>query len=143
MCITEKNHHVFHSFDYTLTLHLSKSGGVTGFLTISSDHNATKYPLWGCYVSHNNSVQCTFSVDWSFPDRENWGFTLFSGHFVTDLILVVDWMLVDNKRGDQFGITGSDFLYSSSLSVKERRKLPTDISPFPINLELYERSYLN
>src|SRR5687768_12994905 len=120
MCIMRENNH-FYSFDYSVILNLHKSGGVSGFLTILPDYYSTiKYPLQGCYINQNDLVKFAFSVDWSFPDEKNWGFTCFSGQFVNHRILILDWMLVENKSSDNFGITGSDYLCSSSLYLNER-----------------------
>jgi hypothetical protein len=134
MCIIGKKHY-FHSFGYSLILNLNTAGGVSGSLITSSDYNAIECPLQGCYINQHGLVKFAFTIDWSFPGAENWGFTCFSGHFVNSHILIMDWMLVENKTEDNFGTTGSDYLHSS-LSLNERRKLPNNIRPFPLEIEL-------
>src|SRR5688572_18157054 len=97
MCITDKKHYVFHSPEYSLTLHLHRCGGLSGFLTILLDYNTIRYPLSGFYLSRNDSIEFTFFVEWgAFPEEENFGYTGFSGHLVNDHILIVDWMLVQS-----------------------------------------------
>lgn len=133
MCITDKKVYVFHSFEYSLTLQLSKSGGLSGYLTVLLDSDNIKYSLSGFYLSRNELVEFTFFTEWK-SNEENLGLTCFSGHFVNDQILIVDWIIFDES--DTFGITGSDFLYSSTVPLKERTKFSTSIRPFPVEAGL-------
>jgi hypothetical protein len=115
---------------------LNKLGGISGFLKILSGDGTINFPLQGCYDNQDGLLKFTFSVDWSVPEEENWGFTCFAGHFVNNDILIVDWIVVKNRSSDNLGITGSDFLISSSVKANEREKLFQRVRPFPVEVGL-------
>jgi hypothetical protein len=128
----------FYAADYSLALFLRNSGGVSGlFHPLTDEYGSRKdYPCKGCYyVPEPDVVNLAFTIEWS-PSTENESdFTCFSGQIINQNILVLDWMLINQKKESNYAVSGSTFLYSS-LYLDRKEKAPQSVRPFPIDIKL-------
>jgi hypothetical protein len=129
----------FYTADYSLVLCLSSSGGVSGLFHPLTDYGAKKeYPCIGCYyIPEPNVINLAFTIDWSPPIENECDFTCFSGQIINQNVLILDWILINQKEEGNYAINGSAFLYSS-LYLDRKEKAPQSVKPFPIGIKLVE-----
>jgi hypothetical protein len=129
----------FYTDDYSLVLFLDSSGGVSGVFQPLTSYGAKKeYPCKGCYyIPESDIVNLAFTIDWSPPAEDEYDFTCFSGQIIRQNVLVLDWILVNQKEENNYAVNGSSFLYSS-LYLDRKEMTPVGVKPFPINIKLVE-----
>lgn len=138
MCELNKDLH-FHTVDFNLVLNLSNSGSVTGTFLPKAGHGTKKeYPCKGCYyISETDVVNLAFMIEWSPSTETTCDFTCFSGQIIKENVLMLDWILINQKDGNNYAVNGNAFLYSSKY--QERKENITEgVMPFPINVKLVE-----
>jgi hypothetical protein len=138
MCQINKDLH-FYTADYSLVLNLNNVGGVSGLFLPQTSYGAKKeYLCKGCYhTPEPNVINLAFTIDWS-PSAENeYDFTCFSGQIINQNVLILDWILINQKEENNYAVNGSSFLYSP-LYLDRKEKTPESVKPFPINIKLVE-----
>jgi hypothetical protein len=121
----------FYSNDYSLIINFDGSvGNVSGKFCLSSQYDSTIFPFKSIY-SEDDIIKFAFSIEWSFPPKENYGFTMFSGQILNPNVLILDWLMIGNDV-DDYSIKGTNFLYSPMYFDDCGKKTSTSIKPFPL-----------
>lgn len=140
MCELNKDLH-FHTGDFDLVLNLSTSGSVSGaFLPLTVYGAKKEYPCKGCYfVQEADVINLAFMTEWSPSTETTCDFTCFSGQIIKQNILMLDWILINQKDGNNYAVNGNALLYLSSSQQEEKKENVTEgVMPFPINVKLVE-----
>jgi hypothetical protein len=136
--LAERKRLCFYSNDYSLIINFNGSvGTISGEFCLSSQYDSTIFPFKSIY-SKDDIIKFAFSLEWSISTRENYGFTMFSGQVINPNVLILDWLMVGNEEED-YSVKGTDFLYSRIYN-NHRKKMPTNIKPFPVEFASYFES---
>jgi len=128
----------FASSEYSLSLNLDDTGGLSGTLFLSSDYDTKRFECKGCHVALENGViNLAFTVDWTPHTESQCHFTCFSGQNVNQNIIILDWMLVREQDKKTHTIRGSCILYTSLYSDNKETTWET-VKPFPTSTKTVE-----
>jgi hypothetical protein len=133
----------FYTLDYSLILNLDGLGGVSGSLHPVTNVGAKKkeYPCKGCYrIPQTNVINLAFTIDWSRSSENEYDFTCFSGQIIDQKMLILDWVLINQKEENNYAVYGSTFLHAQS-PMNNLDKTPESVKPYPINIELADSDF--
>lgn len=133
MCATNQDK-CFYSHNYSIKLNLNISGRISGSLSPFLGFEDIKFPFAGCYAEQDGLLKFTFYIDWFVGEKKDCGFTCFTGNFVNNNILLIDWMFVDNNHNAEFPVVGSDCLLSAEYF--DGKMAVEQVKPFPVDLEI-------
>lgn len=136
MCVLNKDL-FFHTVDYSILMNFNNSGGVSGvFRPLTNYSYKQEYRYKGCYfIAERDVINLAFTIDWGASTDSEDDFTCFSGQIINQNMLILDWILINRKKENNYVVSGSSFLYSASY-IHRKEKATETVRPFPINIKL-------